>query len=277
MAKADVIPCFSWTTTKGPAKAMLVCVHGLGLHGGTYRLFGEQMSKRGIATYAVDVRGFGKWLQTNSCFLNFPECLTDIRTKVEQLREQNPGIPIFLLGESLGGAISVRYAVEFGDTLDGLILCAPARELNDHKMEVLLAALRFFTRPSRKICLADSVFRLTPNVTALKQRDPDVRTEFAISELWHLCSFLIGSQKRLARLPNLPVLFIQGMGDALIKPKTTMRFFESIPTADKDLMIIGDAQHLIFQNMIVPRKAVNLVENWITDHIPRKRMRRRAA
>jgi alpha-beta hydrolase superfamily lysophospholipase len=75
----------------------------------------------------------------------------------------------------------------------------------------------------------------------------------------------------------LPVLFIQGMGDALIKARTTMRFFESIPSADKDLVIIGDAQHLIFQNMMVPRKAVNLVENWIVDHVPRNRIRRRAA
>jgi alpha-beta hydrolase superfamily lysophospholipase len=95
--------------------------------------------------------------------------------------------------------------------------------------------------------------------------------------LLHLCSFLRGSNKRLARLPNLPVLFIQGMADALIKARKTIRFFESIPSSDKDLVIIGDAQHLIFQNMIVPRKAINLVENWIVDHLPRKRARRRAA
>lgn len=277
MAKADVVPCFSWTISKGSPKAVLVCVHGLGLHGGTYRLFGEQMSKRGVATYALDVRGFGHWLQTESCFLNFPECLKDIRFKIEQLRQQHPGVPIFLLGESLGGAISVRYAVEFGDTLDGLVLCAPARDLNDHKTEVFIALMNFLARPSKKISIADSVFRLTPNVTALLQNDPDVRTEFSFGELMHLCSFLRGSSKRLARLPNIPVLFIQGMSDALIKARTTMRFFESIPSTDKDLVIIGDAQHLIFQNTIVPRKAVNLVDNWIVDHIPRKRAASRVA
>jgi acylglycerol lipase len=277
MGSADVIPCFSWTTAKGSAKAVLLCIHGLGLHGGTYRLFGEQMSKRGVATYALDMRGFGKWQQTDSCILNFPKCLEDIRNKIAELREKHPGLPIYLVGESLGGAITVRYAVEFGDTIDGMILCAPARELADHKAELFITLLKFLANPRRKVCLADSVFRSSPNVTALKQLDPDVRTEFTPRELIHLCAFLRGSTKRLSRLPNVPVLFIQGMGDALIKPRSTLRFFERIPGNDKDLLIIGDAQHLIFQNMMVPRKAVQAVENWIVDHLPKRRSNRRAA
>lgn len=275
MGATDVIPCFSWTTENGSAKAVLLCIHGLGLHGGTYRLFGEQMAKRGIATYALDMRGFGKWQQTDSCILNFPKCLEDIKAKLAQLRAMHANVPLFLMGESLGGAISVRYAVEFGDTLDGMILCAPARELTDHKGELLITLLNFLAHPRGSVCLAESVFRSSPNVAALKQLDPDIRTEYTPGELMHLCAFLRGSSRRLSRLPNLPVLFIQGMGDALVKPRTTIRFFENIPSTDKDLLIIGDAQHLIFQNMIVPRKAVQAVENWILDHLPK--MRRRVA
>jgi acylglycerol lipase len=277
MAPADVVPCFSWTTAKSSAKAVLLCIHGLGLHGGTYRLFGEQMAKRGVATYAVDMRGFGKWRQTDSCILNFPACLSDIQAKVEELRVKHPGVPIFLVGESLGGAVCVRYAVQYGETIDGMILCAPARDLRDHTMELIGTLLKFLRKPGRVVCLADSVFRDSPNVRALRELDPDVRTEFTPRELLHLCSFLRGSTKRIAKLPNLPVLFIQGMGDALIKPRTTLKFFERIPSADKDLVIIGDAQHLILQNMMVPRKAIKLVENWIVDHVPKSRAQRRAA
>jgi alpha-beta hydrolase superfamily lysophospholipase len=276
MPSPDVIPCFSWKS-KGLAKAVLLCIHGLGLHAGTYRLFGEQMARRGVATYAPDVRGFGRWRDTDSCILNFPMCLEDIKAKIEELRTMHPGLPVFLLGESLGGAISTRYTAQYGETIDGLILCAPARELSDHPIELLITLFKFLARPGQKVCLADSVFRNSPNVQELKQIDPHVRTEFTPGELIHLCGFLRGSTRRLAQLPDIPVLFIQGMGDALIKPRTTLNFFERIPTTDKDLVIIGDAQHLIFQNMIVPRKALTLVENWIDDHLPQTKPLRRAA
>lgn len=267
MSSPDVIPCFSWTASKGRPKAVLLCIHGLGLHGGTYRGFGKQMSKRGIATYALDVRGFGAWHKSESSSVDFPGCLQDIALKIQELRQSHPGLPIFLLGESLGGAISTRFAANFKGAIDGLILCAPARELGDHKLRVLSMALSFLLKPRRRVCIRSAVFSDSPNVVALTQVDKLVRTEFTVSELLHLARFLGGGTRSLSKIDNIPVLFIQGHGDALIKPKSTLEYFERIPSPDKDLVIIGDAQHLIFQNTRPPRKAVVLVENWISDHI----------
>lgn len=285
MAVPNAIPCFSWTTTKGSPRAVLLCIHGLGLHGGTYRPFGEQMARLGVATYALDVRGFGGWCSngpdSNTCILNLPQCLEDIQEKINELRQIHPGLPIFLLGESLGGAISTRFAADFEDSLDGLILCAPARTLGDHKLEILLTLIRFVLRPTRKVSIVESIFRHSPNVMALKNLDPYIRTEFSPRELVHLCGFLRSSGKALARIKHLPVLFVQGKGDMLITPKRTLAFFESIPSTDKDLMIIGDAQHLIFQHTMVPRKVIALVDNWIMDHLPQqdrpKKPRRRSS
>lgn len=277
MSQSHVVPSFSWINGNNRPKAVLLCIHGLGLHGGAYRHFGQVMARRGIATYALDVRGFGRWAKTEACYLNFPACVQDIRRKVEEIRAAHPGVPLFLLGESLGGAISTRFAAEFPDSIDGLILCAPAREILDHKREILATLLHYLKQPTKKVCLATAVFHNAPNVVAVKNADPLVRTEFSINELLHLFNFLHGSRKMFSRLSEIPVLFIQGHGDALIKPRTTLRFFESIPTDDKDLVIIGDAQHLIFQYFTPPPKAINLVENWVLDHAPNNRNIRRVA
>lgn len=265
MTLGNTIPCFSWTNKKIEPQAVLLCVHGLCLHGGTYKPFGEVMASRQIATYAVDIRGFGAWRHSD---LNFPACLKDIRWKIDELRSLHQGLPVFLLGESLGGAISTRYAAEYGDSIDGLILCAPASTLSDYKWEVLWTAMRFLSSPGRRVCLRDSVFRHSPNLVALGSLDPKVRTEFTPSELWHLAAFLRRTSEHLAKIHNTPILFIQGHRDLLVKPSSTVRLFERLPVADKDLVIIGAAQHLIFQSSTVPLKAACLVENWIRDHLP---------
>lgn len=277
MLSSEVIPCFSWKNTKGAPTAVLLCIHGLGLHGGTYRSFGEKMARRGIATYAMDVRGFGAWQKTPPCVLNFPACLEDIKTKIEELRQEYPGLPIFLLGESLGGAIGARFAAQCKDAIDGLILCAPARTIADHKLEVLQIALKYLLHPRRNVCLQEAIFRYTPTVVALKANDPQVRTEFHAGELIHLCRFLLKTSEDLTKIDNIPVLLIQGYGDMLIKPKHSLDVFDRIQTRDKDLVMIGEAQHLIFQSAAIPHKAISIVDNWIRDHLPKRGYLRRAA
>jgi alpha-beta hydrolase superfamily lysophospholipase len=232
------------------------------------------MAKRGIATYAIDVRGFGAWRNKECCVLNFPACMQDIRATIAEIRNTHPGAPVFLFGESLGGAIASRFAAAFTQEIDGLILCAPARTLGDYKWEIFWTALRFITRPNDAVCVAESVFKHSPNVVALKKKDPHIRTDFTPGELLHLASFLRKSSKSLAKIDNLPVLFVQGYSDLLIRPRKTLEFFEMIPSKDKDLVIIGEAQHLIFQNTKVPRKAITIVESWIVDHLPAIGLRR---
>ncbi len=56
-------PCLSWLPTNGNPRAAILCVHGLGLHDGTYADFGQRMAELGYATYAIDVRGFGSFME----------------------------------------------------------------------------------------------------------------------------------------------------------------------------------------------------------------------
>lgn len=46
---------------KGDPKAVVICVHGLGLHGGCYHHLGTTLSYNGFAVLAIDIRGLGCW------------------------------------------------------------------------------------------------------------------------------------------------------------------------------------------------------------------------
>src|ERR1700679_459230 len=57
-------PCASWTDPLNPARAALLCIHGLGLNSDAYSNLGKRLSHRGISVYAIDVRGFGSWMKS---------------------------------------------------------------------------------------------------------------------------------------------------------------------------------------------------------------------
>ena len=60
-------------------KTVLLCVHGLGLNSASYENFGRRMSGLGIATYAVDVRGFGTWMKLEGKEqVDFNACIDDV-------------------------------------------------------------------------------------------------------------------------------------------------------------------------------------------------------
>ena len=124
----NIAPCISWTNPIVKPRVVLLCIHGLGLYSGSYKDFGMIMSRRGIAVYAIDVRGFGSWMKSGGKEeVDFTGCLSDIASAILSIRAAMPGLPFFLLGESMGGAIALRFASEHPEMIDGLISSVPAR------------------------------------------------------------------------------------------------------------------------------------------------------
>src|SRR5271170_6748739 len=60
------VPVVAWTDTSVQPWAAVLCLHGLGLHKESFIDLGKRLSRVGVLTYAIDVRGFGAWLETKS-------------------------------------------------------------------------------------------------------------------------------------------------------------------------------------------------------------------
>ena len=79
-------PCLRWLDDDVPPRAVILCVHGLGLHNGTYADFGKRMARLGYAVYAIDMRGFGSFQEASGLGrVDFDGCLADIKSTLKVL------------------------------------------------------------------------------------------------------------------------------------------------------------------------------------------------
>ena len=108
--------------TAADNKAVIVIVHGLCEHQGRYDYFAEKLHEAGIGTYRFDHRGHGRSEGEETFYSDFNELLDDTNVVVDMAIEENPDIPVFLLGHSMGGFTVSLYGAKYPDKkLRGII------------------------------------------------------------------------------------------------------------------------------------------------------------
>lgn len=108
---------------KDPAAALLL-VHGIGEHSGRYGHVGEALAAKRIDVLAFDNRGFGQSGGRRAHVESFDDYLNDVESLLAERSEL--GVPVVLMGHSLGGLIASAYLVSGRPTPDLAVLSAPA-------------------------------------------------------------------------------------------------------------------------------------------------------
>jgi len=111
-------------------QAVIVALHGMNDYGQFIEAAASHWQTQGIATYAFDQRGFGR-TEGNGRWPGHEILAGDARTFIALVRARHPGTKLFLLGESMGGAVAMLAALQTPpiaapENPDGLILVSPA-------------------------------------------------------------------------------------------------------------------------------------------------------
>ena len=119
------LPLRHWLP-KNQTQAVIIALHGFNDYSHFFDLPGEYFSKQNIACYAYDQRGFGAAPQ-RGLWAGNDTYVTDLQVFTQLIKLRYPKLPIYLLGESMGGAIVIN-AMRNKDTPEvaGVILAAPA-------------------------------------------------------------------------------------------------------------------------------------------------------
>lgn len=110
----------------GPAKGVVVLIHGLGEHMGRYEKLGAYLADRELSLWGHDLKGHGK-SQGIRGHADYKILLQDIDALLQRVGREEPG-PVFLYGHSMGGNMALNYVLEYPEIarhLQGLILSSP--------------------------------------------------------------------------------------------------------------------------------------------------------
>jgi alpha-beta hydrolase superfamily lysophospholipase len=253
----------------GDPKAVVVIAHGAGEHSARYAHVGAHLAQAGYATYALDHRGHGRSHGKGANIERMDLVVEDLDAFVVLAGGRHAGMKVFLLGHSMGGAISIAYALRHQDRLAGLLLSGPAAAL-DAATPVELFAGRVLSR----IAPGLGVFGVDSSDVS---RDPDVVRAYDEDPLVHhkkLPARTVGElAAHVEKFPDavgrieIPLLVMHGTDDKLTPPAGSRMVHERAGSADKTLELYEGLYHEILNEPEQGRVLADLT-GWLDARAP---------
>ncbi|NIJ42026.1 alpha-beta hydrolase superfamily lysophospholipase [Parvibaculum indicum] len=207
-------------------RAVILALHGFNDYSNAFAAPGPGpwFAAQGIALYAYDQRGFGR-APGHGYWAGGKAMVRDATTMVRLLRTRHPGLPVYVMGASMGGAVAMNLAARpDAPEIDGLILAAPAvwgwRSMNLLYRSALWTAAH--VAPDRRLSGQGLGIMPSDNIEMLRGlgRDPLVIKETRIATVYGLVG-LMDDAYRLAPKISVPVLYLYGANDELVpRPPT---------------------------------------------------------
>lgn len=253
---------------QGKPRAVVVVVHGFNSHSGQYFWVAEQFVNKGLAVYALDLRGRGRSEGERYYVEKIEDYTDDVHILVQRAKSEHPDLPVFMLGHSAGGVTSCIYALENQSELDGLICESFAYELPVPGIVLsFLKGLSYITPHTHVFSLHNKDFSRDPKVVEEMNEDVLIKGE---SQPAQTGKVMINASERLTEefsAITLPVLILHGTEDKATKPSGSEHFYEKTGSTDKTLKFYEGHFHDLLND--VDKEIVMAdIQSWIDERIP---------
>ncbi len=228
----DNIALQDWPLPEGVAlRGVVLLVHGLGEHAGRYERLARRLNSWGFAVRGYDQYGHGESNGERGNITGTPRLLDDLADVIESTRTRIPqGVPLILLGHSMGGLVAACLVALRKVQIDALVLSSPALDAGLNAFQKLLLA----TLP-----------RIAPNLTVgngldpdFLSHDPDVVAAYKADPMVHdrvsgrLARFIADAGPVViehAPQWNVPTLLLYAGADKLVNPRGSRAFAGARP------------------------------------------------
>lgn len=123
------IVAYRWDPEVAPRAAVQI-THGMGEHARRYDHVARKLNKAGYVVYAQDQRGHGATASAGDLGdlgqAGWTGLVDDIGLLTAQIRAQHPGLPVILLGHSMGSFAVQQYLLDHSESVDGVVLTGTA-------------------------------------------------------------------------------------------------------------------------------------------------------
>lgn len=264
------VPYRSWLPKKEKPRVVLLCIHALGFNSKSYDNFGRRMAASGIPTYALDVRGFGQWLdRPEEGKMDFEACFTDVEQGLKTLHKAYPNLPVFLVGESMGGAIAIQAASRYPDLVNGVISAVPSANVRGGAMKSsLVVAFKGLGTPTDKMDMSPVIVDGLTEDPALKDkihRDPLNNMELSKKDLAQFDRFMSETSDAAPLIARPPALMLVAYKDRLVTPAGSVEIFEKMTTSQKLMVGDGNSEHLMLEEGQMTPEIEWILKGWLRE------------
>ncbi len=263
-----VLPLRCWLPKAKP-RAVILALHGFNDYSNAFAYPGARLARQGIATFAYDQRGFGiapmpgRWAGTDAM-------VNDAVTALVVLRQRYPGVPLYLMGESMGAAIAI-LAANRGAQADGFIILAPAVwgrsamnlfERTGLWLADLMPAIEWSPR------FLPVTIRPSDNVAMLRELGADpLVIKTSRSDTLNGLVDLMGTALAAAPQFTARALILYGLRDEIVPRAPVAQFVASLPpeAAERQRVALYPAGfHLLLRDLEGPQVTADVLA-WIDD------------
>lgn len=254
---------YQWWLPK-EKRASIIIVHGIGEHSSRYEHVGVYFSGLGYSVYAYDQRGNGRSPGKRGHIKDFNEYLFDLKAFIEYLALKDN---IFILGHSLGGLITISFAMDYPEGINGIVVTSPALGLSMNIpiwKKTLLYVMHVIYPEFTMVDYTISTEYLShdPNVCRGYDEDPLVhrkRSARFFVEFVKACTKTVNEPQRL----KIPSLFLQAGDDRIVSVEALEKFYKGVLSKNKSLKIYPSFYHEVL-NEIGKEKVFKDIEEWLS-------------
>ncbi len=260
-----------WEPDNKEPKALVALVHGLGEHTMRYAHVAKVMTDAGYALVGFDLRGHGKSGGARGHFPSLEAVIQDIKEFFVFLGQRYPNIPHFLYGHSLGGLLSLSYALQYSEDLKGVMVTGAALRSSLQEQKV-------------KIAMAKILGSLVPTMTvqsgldaATISRDPDVVQAYINDKLVHYSTSLGFGKSALSAIDfcfahakefSVPLLIMHGLADKLTYPSGSEDFARLVKEGGGDVTLkLWDGLYHELHNEPEKAEVFKVMVEWLDKHL----------
>jgi acylglycerol lipase len=252
-------------------KAVVVLVHGLGEHTGRYAHVGQALTDAGYVLVGFDLRGHGKSGGARGHFPSLDVVTQDIRQFFQFVSQRYPNLSQFLYGHSLGGLLSLTYAVQNKAALKGVMVTGSALRsaLQEQKAKIAMANILGTLMPAMTIPSGLDATTISRDKAVVDKyvHDPLVhdKTSLGLGK-----SALTAIDICFARARDLayPLLIMHGKADKLTYASGSEDFARLAGEENKDVTLkIWDGLYHEIHNEPEQAEVFKVMIEWLDKHL----------